>query len=160
MPYPMYAGYPSIGSMGTQMNNPMAQQLSMMPQQMPPQMAPQVNPTPATNVINNKIWVQGEAGAKSYLVAPNTDVTLWDSEAQVIYLKAADASGLPSMKILDYTIRGAETPKMPLEPQPAVDLTGYVLKSDFDALKEELEALKEEVKHVPKQMARKKGGEE
>ena len=33
-------------------------------------------------------WVQGEAGAKSYLVAPNTTVQLWDSEAQRIYLKA------------------------------------------------------------------------
>ena len=50
-------------------------------------------------------WVQGEAGAKSFLVAPNTTVDLWDSEAQVIYLKSADASGMPSMKILDYTIR-------------------------------------------------------
>lgn len=27
------------------------------------------------------IWVQGEAGAKSYMVAPNTTVQLWDSEA-------------------------------------------------------------------------------
>lgn len=51
------------------------------------------------------IWVQGEAGAKSYLVAPNTTVQLWDSESQVIYLKSADASGMPSMRVLDYTIR-------------------------------------------------------
>lgn len=51
------------------------------------------------------IWVQGEAGAKSYLVAPNTTVQLWDSEAQVIYLKSADASGMPSMRVIDYTIR-------------------------------------------------------
>ena len=50
-------------------------------------------------------WVQGEAGAKSFLVAPGNTVTLWDSEAQVIYLKSADASGMPSMRILDYTIR-------------------------------------------------------
>ena len=52
------------------------------------------------------IWVQGEAAAKSYLVAPNTTVQLWDSEEKVIYLKSADASGMPSMKVLDYTIRG------------------------------------------------------
>lgn len=26
------------------------------------------------------IWVQGESGAKSYLVAPNSTVQLWDSE--------------------------------------------------------------------------------
>ena len=54
---------------------------------------------------NGIIWVQGEAGAKSYMVAPNNTVQLWDSESQTIYLKSADASGMPSMRILDYTIR-------------------------------------------------------
>ena len=33
------------------------------------------------------IWVQGEAAAKSYLVAPGATVQLWDSEEKVIYLK-------------------------------------------------------------------------
>jgi hypothetical protein len=55
---------------------------------------------------SNLIWVQGEAGAKSYLVAPNTTVPLWDSEAQKIYLKSADVSGMPSIKTLEYTIVG------------------------------------------------------
>ena len=54
---------------------------------------------------NPMIWVQGETGAKSYLLAPNTTIPLWDSESQTIYLKSSDASGMPSMKILDYTIR-------------------------------------------------------
>ena len=54
---------------------------------------------------NGIIWVSGEAGAKAYLVAPNNTVQLWDSESQTIYLKSADASGMPSMKVLDYTIR-------------------------------------------------------
>lgn len=39
------------------------------------------------------------------MVAPNNTVQLWDSESQTIYLKSADASGMPSMRILDYTIR-------------------------------------------------------
>lgn len=64
---------------------------------------PQQNGTP--------IWVQGEAGAKSYLVAPNSTVTLWDSESQTIYLKSADASGMPTMKVLDYTFREAQKPR-------------------------------------------------
>ena len=64
-------------------------------------------PPPQNNGI---IWVQGEAGAKSYLVAPNTTVQLWDSEDQVIYLKSADVSGMPSMRILDYKERVAEIP--------------------------------------------------
>ncbi len=69
------------------------------------QMSPtQMSGTPQPQQ-NGIIWVQGEAGAKSYLVAPNTTVQLWDSENQVIYLKSADASGMPSMRVLDYTIR-------------------------------------------------------
>ena len=72
------------------------------PQAYQPAYQPQF-PQPQGGVI----WVQGEAGAKSYLVAPNTTVQLWDSEAQTIYLKSADASGMPSIKVLDYTIREA-----------------------------------------------------
>ena len=56
----------------------------------------------------NIIWVQGEAGAKSYMVAPNCTVQLWDSEANVIYIKSADATGMPTIKVLDYTVRGGE----------------------------------------------------
>jgi len=89
------------------------------------------------------IWVQGEAGAKSYLVAPNTTVQLWDSERQCIYLKSADASGMPSMKILDYTIRENQPVNAPVSAvsTPAVDLSGYVTKAEFEALRAELEAL-------------------
>lgn len=72
------------------------------PQYMQQSQMPQIQPQQQTNGI---IWVQGEAGAKSYLVAPNNTVQLWDSESQTIYLKSADASGMPSMRILDYTIR-------------------------------------------------------
>ena len=70
-----------------------------------PQM-PMQAPQPQQQAQNNGLtWVQGEAGAKSYLISPNTTMPLWDSESQTIYLKSADASGMPTMKILDYTIR-------------------------------------------------------
>ena len=74
--------------------------------QMPnvPQM-PSNQAYPQERQNNSIIWVQGEAGAKSFLVGPKQTVQLWDSEAQTIYLKSADASGMPSMKVLDYTIR-------------------------------------------------------
>lgn len=45
-----------------------------------------------------------------YPVAPNNAVALWDSSAPSIYLKQADASGKPSMKIYDLVER-AETPQ-------------------------------------------------
>lgn len=54
---------------------------------------------------NQRIWVQGEAGAKSYLVAPNSTVDLWDSEKMSIYIKSADASGIPSIRTIDYKFR-------------------------------------------------------
>ena len=115
------------------------------------------------NNPSNLTWVTGEAGAKSYLIAPNSTATLWDSEAQTIYLKSADASGMPSMKILDYTIRdnGANMPNRPLVEKEPNNSIEYVLKSDFDALRVELEGLKEELKHVPRQANKpqqKKGG--
>ena len=117
-----------------------------------PQNFPQTYPQQNYN-NSNLTWVQGEAGAKSYLVAPNSTATLWDSEGQTIYLKSADASGMPSMKILDYTIRdtGANTGNKPPVVKEANNSTDYVLKSEFDALMKKIERLEEELKHVPKQ---------
>lgn len=85
----------------------------------------------------NLIWVQGEAGAKSYLVAPNSTVTLWDTESETIYIKSADASGMPNMKVLDYKIRGnaVESANIPMQ-------NGFATKDDLNALREDLNALK------------------
>ena len=74
---------------------PQMQQQIQQPQQIPQGQQMQSGASSLT-------WVQGLAGAKSYLVAPNSTVQLWDSEAPRIYLKSADASGMPSMRILSY----------------------------------------------------------
>lgn len=74
-------------------------------------------------------WVLGEAAAKAFLVAPGCTVDLWDREEKVIYLKTVDAAGLPSMKILDYTIRGEE-------PKPE-----YATKEDLKAAVDKLKNL-------------------
>ena len=103
---------------------PMTQQMVQQPIQQP---VPQQN--------TSMVWVQGEAGAKSYLLTPNYTLPLWDSEAQVIYLKSTDASGMPSMKILDYTIRDANNaPKTPLNDKEIE----YVTKDELTAFKEEI----------------------
>jgi len=101
------------------------------------------------------IWVSGEAGAKAYLVAPNTTVQLWDSEAQTIYLKSADASGMPSMKILDYTIResaknGPISPSMPL----GENLSSYATKDEIRAVSEQITALRDRVDNLTKRKHR------
>ena len=91
------------------------------------------------------IWVQGEAGAKSYLLAPNTTVQLWDSEEQVIYLKSADASGMPSMKVLDYTIRDNQSPQNSGNGSKTGETIDYALKSDLGAIWAEINALQKKV---------------
>ena len=93
------------------------------------------------------IWVSGEAGAKSYLVAPNNSVVLFDSEGQTIYIKSADATGMPSIKVLDYTVRetaknGANSP-VPASVGKSPD---YATKDDLRALSDRIDALKEKVK--------------
>ena len=89
------------------------------------------------------IWVSGEAGAKAYLVAPNTTVQLWDSESQTIFVKSADASGMPSMKILDYTIReGEKQQNTPLKN----DMNNYATKEELNAFRTEILQTIEKVK--------------
>lgn len=98
---------------------------------------------------NSIIWVQGEAGAKSYLVAPNSTVQLWDSEAQTIYLKSADASGMPSIKTLDYTIREAAVkPTEPLRNEGQ-----YITKDDLKAVYEQISGLKTRVDKLTRRMS-------
>lgn len=41
------------------------------------------------------IWVQGEAGAKAYPVAPGNTVMLMDSESDMFFIKSADQNGIP-----------------------------------------------------------------
>ena len=99
------------------------------------QMYPQV-PQQAPQQSGGMIWVQGEAGAKSYLVAPNNTVTLWDSERQTIYLKSADAAGMPSMKILDYSIR--EGSNLPQKTPINTKVEEYVTKDELEAFRAEI----------------------
>lgn len=112
---------------------PMGYQQQYYPQQM--QQPQQVQQAGSQMPTNNLIWVQGEAGAKSYLVAPNTTVQLWDSESQVIYLKSADASGMPSMKILDYKIREAAQPQQTQIVTPTAD---YVTREELTAFEAQI----------------------
>lgn len=97
---------------------------------------------PAQQAQTGMIWVQGEAGQKAYLVAPNTTVPLWDSEDKVIFLKSADASGRPSVRRLRYTIE---------DEQPAAAAPGAFVTRDelagvsgkIDELRKRLDAMTE-----------------
>lgn len=107
-------------------------------------------PQQTPSVTSSIIWVSGEAGAKAYLVAPNSTVQLWDSEKQTIYLKSADASGMPSMKVLDYTIRdNAPQASVNAAISPsAVPAMEYAGKAEQDALRAEIAAYKGEIESL------------
>ena len=112
-----------------------------------PSYQPQMPQQPVQQNNGGIIWVSGEAGAKAYLVAPNTTVQLWDSEAQTIYLKSADASGMPTMKILDYTIRSQVASNAPTGASASrvIDNTTYATKTDLEALRGQIEAFRAEL---------------
>lgn len=92
------------------------------------------------NYQSGIIWVSGEAGAKAYMVAPNTTVALFDSENQTIYLKSADASGMPSIKTLDYTIR-----EIPLQTRQNAPESHFATMDDISAIKAEIAQIKEDL---------------
>lgn len=114
-----YGGYPSYYPM--QGNVP--DQLS--------QLRMQQAPTPAPQGGSGLVWVQGEAGAKSFLVAPGTTVMLMDSESPVFYLKSADQSGMPMpLRIFDFTERNATHTEA--KPQTEFDPSIYITRKEFD----------------------------
>lgn len=121
---------------------------------------PQIQPQSAQGNNSSRIWVNGEIGAKSYLVAPNTTVDLWDSEQQTIYLKSADASGMPSIRILDYKFREAAQPKIPAE-NTAPAFNDYATKEDIKILEGKIDDLQAKIEApVPKSSGRKKAADD
>lgn len=86
------------------------------------------------------IWVQGEEGAKAYMVAAGNSVLLMDSEASTFYIKATDTSGMPQpLRIFDYTERTAAkaAPQRPAQQQG----DEYVTRQEFNALAARIDAL-------------------
>lgn len=134
--------YPYYGYQPQYYQPPMADQLMQLRQnQYIPQNMQQNQQAQAAPSI---VWVQNEMEAANYLVAPNSAVTLWDSNSPVVYLKQADASGKPSMKIYDLV----ERTQRPVQAQqtPSVE---YAPLSRLEALEVRLNELTA-VKDPPK----------
>ena len=91
MPYNPYAY-----QMPTYYGQPMPDNLTQLRQgvgyQSPMMQQPTAQTAQATPSI---IWVQGEEGAKAYMVAAGNSVLLMDSENSAFYIKSTDASGMP-----------------------------------------------------------------
>lgn len=72
-------------------------------------------------------WVQGEAAAQAYQVAPNATVILMDSERPILYMKSADATGRPGQMVKQYLV----TEEQYLQLQNT-QLSNTVTKDEFD----------------------------
>ena len=127
MAYPQYGYQPQTYYPPTQ---PMPDQLAYLrQQQMQPMQQPAASP----------LWVQGEAGAKAYPVAPGSSVILMDSESNVFYIKSADQSGMPTMRTFEYRERtAAQNPPVQAAQQPQGD---YITRSEFAAWAARFDAL-------------------
>ena len=101
--------------------------MQMRQQQMPMMQTPQAPQNPIAQ--GGVQWVSSEQEARNWMIAPNAAVALWDSTAPTVYLKQADASGKPTIKIYDLVER-AETPRT----APQEKGVEFVTRKEFDAL--------------------------
>lgn len=117
-----YGGYGTIGPMMPQQGYTPSQQLPM---------------------SSNVIPVDGEVGAKAYMV-PNGStgpIALWDTNDNVIYLRTFNAAGMPNpLKKLRYTEEEPDQmlPNSQSGSTPQVDTSKFVTKEDFESLRNEI----------------------
>lgn len=104
------------------------------------------NQPPQTN--QGLLWVQGEAGAKSYLVAPNTTVLLMDSEGSRFYLKSTDSAGMPSLRVFEYSEVSQNAPQAQQGEQINLD-DKYVTRQEYDALQGKYMEILERLNNFP-----------
>ena len=107
----------------------------------------QTNPTPMpmqSQQTNDMIWVLNENEATSYPVAPNNSVVLWDKSNPTIYIKSVNAQGMPSMRVLDFVERNADTSNSPINAPKTHECTcgdKYATKEQINDLKGKIDDL-------------------
>lgn len=90
---------------------------------------------------DERIWVQNQAGAEAYLLAPNSFVRLWDSSEPIFYEKKSDATGRPyPLEIYEYKRRE------PLR-APEAQNPNKSLYDEIEALKSRLSTLEEKERY-------------
>lgn len=101
-----------------------------------------MNNTPI-NPLNNGInWVQGENGARAWLMtSANSNVILMDAETSRFYIKSTDSMGIPSLRTFEYTevINNHQISASNNEPQQVIT------REEWDALKGKIEALEKKL---------------
>lgn len=78
----------------------------------------------------NLIRVNGIDGAKTYQMAPNSTVALFDSNEDIMYIKTTDGAGFPSIRTFAFT-----EVKEQNKPVQQID---YISREEFEEFKKEL----------------------
>lgn len=141
MAYQQMQGYPMFQNSYVQ---PYQDRLSQLQNQYQ-QVIPTIQQQPQTN--QGLLWVQGEAGAKSYLVAPNTTVLLMDAEAQRFYIKSTDSTGIPSLRTFEFT-EVLQTSQQTAVAIPDDLDNKYVTREEFASVRNQYEEILEKIKEI------------
>lgn len=91
---------------------------------------------------NGIIWVQGLEGAKAYPVGAGNSILLMDSDNQFMYIKTADNSGMPSLKVYEYH-EVENTPK-----ETKLDMANFVTKAELEEAIAKLKPKKKKIIEV------------
>lgn len=109
----------------------------------PYSMPQQQQPVPA-QVNTNKTFVSGIEDVRMRPLPPNSEFIFLDNEKSILYQKKVDANGQFEVKAYEIIECSNDT----AQPQPQVDLSGYVPRSEFEALQGELKALTDKISKI------------
>lgn len=142
-PYQPMANYPYQS-----MPQPYADRLAQLQNQY--SQAVNIPQMPQQQVNQGLLWVSGEVGAKSYLVAPNSTVLLMDSDSSRFYLKSADNAGMPNLRIFEYTeVTGTPQNAPQATNTDLKDLDSkYVKREEYEGLKRQYESIMERLDNI------------
>ena len=89
---------------------------------------PQVPVTPVQNRQNGIIWVQGEEGARAYMIPPNSTAMMLDSDNEgKFYIKTTDNIGMSNLRTFSF--------KEVIDLQPVENTDKYATKADLQEIK-------------------------
>lgn len=91
------------------------------------------------------IWVSGEIGAKSYLMAPGSTVMLMDSESSKFYIKSTDSAGMPSIKTYEYKECIYNAPQAISSNENQIN-DNFITRAEFDDLRAKYDELEKQIK--------------
>lgn len=105
------------------------------------------------------LWVQGVEGAKSYLVAPNTTVLLMDADAQRFYLKSTDGTGIPNLRMFEYSEVTQSASQPVLTANENLD-DKYVTRNEYNDLKNQYEEIMKKLSSIQSTNSKRSKNEE